>query len=289
MTPEEVLLPDLMSAAPPAGDVFITGGSGRIGTALRHRLRPAGYRIRFTDIVPPADGDMDGFVETELGDQDAMADAMAGCRALVHLAGHPRETDWETINHRNFTGVHNAVRASRRAGVRTIIYASSNHYCGLYPADTVMAPDLEPRPTGLYGASKVFGEGVLRAEAEAFGITAFAWRICCFRVEPGNARELGMWLSHDDAARFVDRALRWDQPGFFMSWGVSANRRVRVNDPVARAIGYVPRDDGEAFADALAARGVDTGLLSEWAWLGGDKAHEWMTQRGEPVPGPVRL
>lgn len=270
----------LGAIAPPPGDVFITGGSGRIGTCLRQRLRPAGYRVRFTDINPPADGDDEGFVRTDLADQDAMAQAMQGARALIHLAGHPREIDWPTIQERNYTGTFNALRAARRAGVRTVIYASSNHYCGLYPADTPLSPDLEPRPTGLYGTSKVFGESLLRAEAEAFGIVAFAWRICSFKPEPEHARDLRLWLSWDDAARMVDRCLRWTEPGFNMIWGVSANTRTRIDDPVARRIGYVPQDDAETHLARLQAAGVDTHKVSEWSYLGGEKSADWMSQRG---------
>lgn len=266
-------------AEPPGGDVFITGGSGRIGTCLRERLRPAGYRVRFTDLNPPADGDDEGFVRTDLADQDAMAEAMAGARVLIHLAGHPREIDWPTIERLNYTGTYNALTAARRAGITTVIYASSNHYSGLYPADTILSPDLEPRPTGLYGTSKVFGEGLLRAEAEAFGIIAFAWRICCFKPEPENARDLRMWLSWDDAARMVDRCLRWTEPGFNVIWGVSGNTRTRIDDPVARRIGYLPQDNAEAHLARLQANGVDTHRVSEWPWLGGEKTAEWMSQR----------
>lgn len=262
----------------PEGAVFITGGSGRIGTALRQRLKAAGYTVRFCDIVPPADGDFEGFTQCELSDLDAMAAAMQGCRALIHLAGHPREIDWETIEVRNFTGTYNAYAAARRAGIRTIVYASSNHYCGLYPADTELSPHLEPRPTGLYGVSKVFGEGLLRAEAEAFGIIAFTWRICCFKPVPINARDLRLWLSLDDSARMIDRCLRWTEPGFNIIWGVSNNTRLRIDDPVARRIGYRPQDDAEDYLEQLQAAGVNTHLLSEWPYLGGDKAAAWMDQ-----------
>ena len=272
----------LSDQSAPEGAVFITGGSGRIGTALRLRLKANGYTVRFTDIVEPADGDLEGFVKTDLADQDAMFEAMRGCRALIHCAGHPRETDWPTIEARNYTGTYNAYMAARRAGVRTIVYASSNHYCGLYPADTELSPALEPRPTGLYGASKVFGEGLLRAEAEAFGIVAFAWRICCFKPEPVSARDLRLWLSHDDSARLIDRCLRWAEPGFHVIWGVSNNKRLRIQDPVARRIGYAPRDDAEDYVARLEAAGVDTHKISEWPYLGGDKADAWMTQ----APGP---
>lgn len=267
-----------------AGDIFITGGSGRIGTVLRQRLKAAGYTVRFTDIVAPADGDLAGFTQTDLADQDGMHAAMAGCRALIHLAGHPRETDWPTIQALNYSGTYNALQAARRAGIRTVIYASSNHYCGLYPADTELSPHLEPRPTGLYGASKVFGEALLRAQAEAFGIIAFAWRICCFKPVPVSARDLRLWLSFDDSARMVDRCLRWTEPGFNMIWGVSGSRRLRIDDPVARRIGYQPQDDAEDYLDQLKAAGVNTDQISEWAYLGGDKAAAWMDQSSAKEP-----
>lgn len=262
----------------PAGDVFITGASGRIGTCLRQRLKPAGYRVRSTDILEPADGDLEGFVRTDLADQDAMAEAMSGARAVIHLGGHPREIDWPVIERLNFTGTYNALAAARRAGVKTVIYASSVHFSGLSPADVTLSPTLEPRPTGLYGASKVFGEGLLRAQAEAFGLTAFAWRICAFRPAPECARDLRLWLSPDDAARAVDRCLRWEEPGFNILWGVSGNRRAAVDDPVARRIGYTPQDDAETFVAELTAAGVDTEPVSEWPLLGGEKAAEWMGQ-----------
>jgi uronate dehydrogenase len=263
----------------PKGDIFITGGSGRIGTCLRQRLTPAGYKIRHTDIVPPADGDIKGYTQTDLADQDAMFEAMKGCRALVHLGGHPRETDWPTIQERNYTGTYNAFNAARRAGIKTIIYASSNHYCGLYPANTELNGHLEPRPTGLYGTSKVFAESILRAEAEAFGITAFAWRICTFKPEPTDARDLRLWHSWDDAARLVDKCLRWTEGGFNVIWGVSNNKRLNINDTTARRIGYQPKDDAEHYVEMLKSKGVDIQKISEWPYLGGEKANDWMTQK----------
>jgi uronate dehydrogenase len=263
----------------PEGDVFLTGGSGRIGTCLRQRLRPAGYKIRFTDIIEPADGDLEGFVKTDLADIDAMAAAMQGARAVVHLAGHPRDIDWPVIQERNYTGTHNALQAARLASVKTIIYASSNQGFGLHPADTVLRDDLAPRPAGLYGISKVFGEAILRSEAEAWGLIAFSWRICTFKPEPTTARDLRLWHSWDDAARLVDKCLRWTEPGYNIIWGVSGNTRCQIDDPVARRIGYSGQDDAEDYLAALQAAGVDTHRVSEWRYLGGDKATEWMEQK----------
>lgn len=270
------------STPAPQGEVFITGGSGRIGSDLRARLARLGYRVRFADIRPPADGNLDGFHQLDLADQDGMAAAMAGCRALVHLGGYPREADWKTIEALNFSGAYHALMAARRAGITTVIYASSNHYCGMLPADLVLTPDLPPAPTGLYGASKVFGEGLLRAECDAFPIIGFAWRICAYKPEPVNARDLRMWCSQDDAAHLVDCCLRWTEPGFQVIWGVSGNTRVRKNDPAAARIGYAPQDDAEEWLARLRAAGINIALVSEWPRLGGEKAAEWLEQR---LPG----
>ncbi|QMW24448.1 NAD-dependent epimerase/dehydratase family protein [Sandaracinobacteroides saxicola] len=261
----------------PPGDVFITGSAGRIGGALRERLGAAGYAIRHSDIAVPTDADIARFTQCDLNDQDRMAAAMAGCRALVHCGGHPRDIDWPTIERRNFSGTYNVFQAAKRAGVSTVIYASSNQMCALHPADTLLSPDLDPRPAGLYGVSKAFGEALLRAEAEANRWIAFSWRIACYKPAPVNARDLRLWLSPDDAARLVDRCLRWSESGYRMIWGVSGNTRTRIDDPVARLIGYAPQDDAEDHLEALKAAGVDTSLVSEWPYLGGDKALEWVT------------
>jgi uronate dehydrogenase len=263
----------------PEGEIFLTGGSGRIGTCLRQRLRPAGYNVRFTDIVEPADGDRQGFVKTDLADIDAMAKAMQGARAVVHLAGHPRDIDWPIIQERNYTGTYNALQAAKRAGVKTFIYASSNQAFGLHSADTVLSADLAPRPAGLYGTSKVFGEAMLSAEAEAWGMIAFSWRICAFKPEPTTARDLRLWHSWDDAARLVDKCLRWTEPGYNIIWGVSGNTRAQIDDPVAARISYIGQDNAEDFIPALQAAGVDTNRVSEWRYLGGDKATDWMEQK----------
>jgi uronate dehydrogenase len=263
----------------PDGPIFLTGGSGRIGTCLRQRLRPAGYDICFTDIIEPVDGDVEGFVKTDLANEDAMAAAMQGCRALVHLAGHPRDIDWPIIQERNYTGTYNALQAARRAGIKTVIYASSNQGFGLHPADTVLSTDLAPRPAGLYGISKIFGEAMLRAQAEALGLIAFSWRICAFKPEPTTARDLRLWHSWDDAARLVDKCLRWTEPGYNIIWGVSGNSRLRIDDPIAARIGYAGQDNAENYLETLQAAGVDTHRVSEWRYLGGDKATEWMEQK----------
>lgn len=259
-------------------NVFITGGSGRVGTCLRQRLPALGHSVRFSDIVAPQDGADRDFTQADLSELDKMARAMEGCDALIHLAGYPREAPWPHLEPLNYTGTHNAFAAAAKAGVKKVIFASSVHYGGLHPADVVLSETLEARPTGLYGLSKVFGETLLRVQAEAAGLTAFAWRICAFKPEPIQGRDLRLWLSWDDAARAADSCLRWEQPGFNILWGVSANTRARLDNPTAAMIGYAPRDDAEDHVARLQAQAVDTTKVSEWSWLGGERAGDWLAK-----------
>ena len=43
-----------------------------------------------------------------------------------------------------------------------IVFASSNHATGMYPVGEPLTEDYPPRPDGLYGASKVWGEALGR-------------------------------------------------------------------------------------------------------------------------------
>ena len=52
-----------------------------------------------------------------------------------------------------------------------------------------------------------------------------------------------------------DAALRAPSPGFSVVWGVSANTRGWWDLTAARALGYEPADDAEAWAAALIADG----------------------------------
>jgi uronate dehydrogenase len=49
------------------------------------------------------------------------------------------------------------------------------------------------------------------------------------------------------------------RPGYRVVWGVSANRRAAVTLDEGHAIGYVPLDDADVYADEIAANGDDFG------------------------------
>ena len=65
---------------------------------------------------------------------------------------------------------------------------------------------------------------------------------------------LATWLSPDDAGRLFEACLTAPAPGFRVIYGVSANTRGGwVSLDGARALGYEPRDDAEAYAAEVLA------------------------------------
>jgi uronate dehydrogenase len=226
--------------------VLVTGAAGRIGTALRERLPAFGWRLRGFDSVAVPDG-----VVGDIRSAEDLDTATRGVTALVHLAGEPTEVPWPRIRDANIDGLVQVFEAARRAGVRRVVYASSNHAVGFTPVSDDLPIDLPPRPDTLYGVSKVFGEALGRYYVDRYGMQVACLRIGTFADEPNDLRALSTWLSPDDCARLVDACLRSADLTYSVMWGVSANTRRTWNLESAYALGYRPADDAEVFAGAL--------------------------------------
>ena len=95
----------------PAPVILITGAAGRIGRLLRRSLRSdpdvlkhlgRPFSLRVTDILEPGDGDGPGATDDGVFTGDlanaAFVDSLFADRrvyAVIHLAGFPREADWD--------------------------------------------------------------------------------------------------------------------------------------------------------------------------------------------------
>lgn len=230
--------------------ILLTGAAGSIGRALVERLPGAGWTVRGFDRVAVPGGGVAGVVGdiTSAADLDA---ALAGVDAIVHLAGQPTEAPWPVIRDANVEGAVQVFEAARRAGVRRIVYASSNHAVGFEPSAGELPADLPPRPDTLYGVSKVFGEALGRYYADRYGLQVACLRIGTFEDRPRHVRTLSTWLSPDDCGRLVDAALRHPDLTYALVWGISANTRRTWSLAAGRSIGYEPLDDAERYAGEL--------------------------------------
>ncbi|MER5638791.1 NAD(P)-dependent oxidoreductase [Kitasatospora sp. NPDC002227] len=241
------------------GTVVITGAAGRIGSAVRRGLRGEAERLVLLDRVAlTPEHPAEEVRQVDLADAPAMAGALAGADAVVHLGGVPDEAPLPELMSGNVLGTHHVLEGARRHGLRRVVLASSNRLTGSYPAAQLVGPELPPRPDGLYGVSKVALEALGRLYADKFGLSVVCLRIGSYEEAPADARHLATWLSPRDCLGFVRAALTTPGLGFTAAYAVSANTRRYWE--LSPELGYLPLDDAEAFAAGIPAQLHPNGL-----------------------------
>ena len=188
-------------------------------------------------------------IRLDVADAEACHAACTGIDTVVHLAADPRpDAPWDSLLANNIQGTVNICEAALAAGCQRVIYASSAHAVGAYPPELMLADDAPPRPGNLYGASKVFGEGVLSAFA-ARGLSGIAIRIGAYDApwyyEDTDDNVAAAYLSPRDMNQLLVRAIETPQITYAVVAGISNNRQKRFDLRHTRALlGYVPQDDG---------------------------------------------
>jgi uronate dehydrogenase len=228
---------------------LITGAAGNIGRTLRVGLRGRYPVLRLVDVAPqePA-GPSEEIVTLDLNDRPATEAAMNDVDAVIHLAAIASEASFDDILSANITTTYSVFEAARRAGVRRVVFASTNHVTGFYPRTETVTPDDPVRPDTFYGVSKAFGEAMGRLYADKYGLEVVCLRIGAFSERPTSVRELSIWLSPRDCVELVRRSLETSGVGFAIVYGVSANTRSWWKDDAAKRLGYHPEDNAEEFA-----------------------------------------
>ena len=145
--------------------VLITGATGRIGQDLCQRLDGefevySGVRREADKLPRPT--------MCHIRDFDSVQEAVKGMGAIIHLAGQAWEHDvHELMIPDNITGCYNIFEAARQAGVKRVIFASTNHVIGHYLDEGQKVDEQAPvRPDTFYGVTKVYGEALGRFYAE---------------------------------------------------------------------------------------------------------------------------
>lgn len=256
----------------PVRKVLVTGSGGLIGGAL---FRELGDRYEFSglDVGAPSDPIVPIMVG-DLSDMDSVRKAFDGVDAVVHLGADSNQAaSWDSVLPNNLIATHNVFEACRDAGVKRVVYASSNHAVGMHELDDPYSrirvgdyegldPDNIPqidhtvqiRPDGQYGISKAFGEATGAYYAENFGL-----EVACLRIgtvnsadRPVEVRQLATWCSHRDVLQLIHLCLEVESLQFDIFYGVSDNKwRFWDIDHAREVLGYAPEDNGEDYRDSL--------------------------------------
>jgi uronate dehydrogenase len=238
-----------------SANILITGAAGEIGRVLRAGLYDGKRRLRLLDNKPQEPACVhEEVVTADLADIAALEKAGRDIDCIVHLAGVPREGAWEAILPNNIIGTYNLFEAARRAGVKRVIFASSNHVVGYYRATQEVGVTEPERPDSRYGVSKAYGEALGRMYADKYGLEVACLRIGSFRARPEDARQLATWISHRDMVELTRCCIDAAAFHFLVLYGVSNNTRNRWQNPHAVEIGYRPQDNAEQYAAELVAK-----------------------------------
>lgn len=229
--------------------VLLTGASGGVGARLRKLLRPLCSELILSDLKAPADLQPDEkFIAADLANFDEVKRTVEGVDGIVHLGGFSVEGPWKTILDANITGTYNLFEAAHQAGVKRIIFASSNHVVGFYPRTQTIDTHAEIRPDTRYGVSKAFGEALGAFYAYKFGMGVTCIRIGNVDEEPREERLLSIWLKPEDLVELIRIGLQRPNLVFEIVYGMSDNKRAWWDNSHARELGYVPTGRSEDFA-----------------------------------------
>ncbi len=164
---------------------LVTGGAGFIGSHLAEALLSLGADVAVLDDLSTGRRENLKYIERaqliegSVLDADALARAMRGARCVFHQAAAvsvSRSVEEPLLFHDiNGRGTLNVLEAARAAGVGRVMFAASSSAYG----DSEVLPKVETMqslPKSPYAATKLYGEGLMRAYSRSYGLDTASLR-----------------------------------------------------------------------------------------------------------------
>ena len=244
--------------------VLVTGMCGKIGTVIGETLSK---EFEFTSLDLTTKQGFKSFTG-DISKIEEIQSAFESQDAVIHLGADPRgEAPWESILQNNIVGTRNVFEASRIAGIKKVIFATTNHVVGyLYQKNDLYKSILEgkvkesntkiplinndiSRPDCLYAVSKLFGESLASLYQDKYDMSFICIRFGGIQIPDREVNDhpskRAMWLSHNDLGQIIKSSLNAPSSlDYKIIYGVS-NNRLKIHDleSAKESIGYVPVDD----------------------------------------------
>ncbi len=226
--------------------VMITGGAGYVGSKLIPTLLARGYKVTVLDLYMYGEdlfkdqrGESLREVKGDMRNPATVKDALTGCDAVIHLACISNDPSFDlnpdlgkSINYDCFRPL---VKASKDAGVKRFIYASSSSVYGVKEEDKV-TEELSLEPLTDYSKFKAMCEDVLEEEREPgfVGVTIRPATVC------GYAPRLRLDLSVNILTNFAVNK------GFIKVFGGDQLRpNIHIDDMVDAYLLLLEADDAK--------------------------------------------
>lgn len=204
--------------------MLVTGGSGGLGRWVVREFTGRGYGVVNADRKLPDEAEaLERFLEVDLTNVEAVAGALTGCGAVVHLAAIPApggQPD-DVVFGNNVLSTFATLQAASQLGVKQAVVASSTAALGAAFAPKPFGPRYAPideehplLPHDPYALSKEVSERICATFSRRTGMSILALRFH-YIAQPGEAaqraanfdpfsetaaRELGGYVDVRDAA-----------------------------------------------------------------------------------------
>lgn len=228
--------------------VLLTGAGGDVGRRITPMLKAIYPELILSDMVPIADTMGLEFRKADVFNADDVAKAVAGVEGIVHLGGFSVEGSWDVIHRANIVGCYNLFDEAHKAGVKRVIFASSNHAVGFYPRHDKIPHDVTVLPDSRYGVSKAFGEALGAFYAMKHGMKVTSLRIGNVNEQPLDVRRLAIMLHPEDLVQLIRIGLEHPDIVYEVLYGASGNTRAWWDNSRAFELGYKPKHNAEDMA-----------------------------------------
>lgn len=146
--------------------VFVTGGTGFIGSNLIDKLNKQGYHVVNYDINTPQYQSQNINIKGDILDYPKLVRAMEGADIVCHLAAMVGVVDCinneKKVYRTNYEGVKNIINACIENNIKNVVFASSSEVYGEGYVNEKLYENLKLNPKSVYGITKMKSEEVLR-------------------------------------------------------------------------------------------------------------------------------
>ena len=262
--------------------ILITGGTGRIGSCIAAGLNETG---NYTVLRGTRQGSAGDLIHLDYQDSDQLEKVFRQHQVdvIIHMAYHLGNDHFLEIQiDQNLKNAYYLYEAARKAGVKRVIFGSSNHVFGFYQKGDDIRSDSACRPDSPYALSKVFVETLGRYYSDRYGLSVFNIRIGNFgsngNLEPRDLRASKVWLSNEDCVQLMKKLIEYDEDcKYLQMFGMSANDGCYYDTSDNSIVGYVPEKNGAVYREklkALPARlynntGIPVDVLTRHNYVGG--------------------
>jgi len=224
----------------------VIGGAGFIGSHFTSELLKRGNSVLIVDnFCSGTEQHIANFqtnknfqlVRANVEDTDRLTASLTGIDTVIHLASNPdiaKAAIEPRIDFLQGTALTESVlEASRRAKVKTILYASGSGVYGDAGA-TILTEASPIKPISTYGASKIAGEALLSSYSFMFGMRSISFRF---------ANVVGNMQTHGVGYDFLLKLQRSKKTLEILGDGTQSKSYVHVTDVISGVFKAHERSD----------------------------------------------